>query len=151
MDISKSSSIENIKNADFNIPNKDMKELAEVLASKYFDKDMPYTTKRRILEAVLALKPADHFDQLEKTVLKNTDILFQKSLQFFTTKSNNPTLKRIGMALKSDLAFLEQRDIDFILKEMYGEAASELTNLKQVAAATTGVGILVEYNGKKVL
>lgn len=33
---------------------------------------------------------------------------------------------------------------------MYREAASELTNLRQVAAATTGVGILSEHNGKKV-
>lgn len=150
LDLSASPHLSNIKNANLIIPNKNMKVLAEALMQNYFDINMPQMTKRRIIQGILDLTPTEHLLRVEETVLKNTDILFQKSLQFFSSRTNNKEITRMGKLLKSDLNKLLDEDFEYILKKFYGDKFDDFSNIKQVAAATTGVGAIADYKGKKV-
>ncbi len=151
LDFSKSKTIGFLKDANFNIKNPDMKKLAETLVYNYFNQDMPLSTKRNILTGVLDLPPAEHADRLKATVLINTDIEFQKSIQFFSGKSESPVLKTIGRELKSELKYLKDDEVIYILKKLLPkELFAQLSDFKQVAAATTGVGVLAKYKNQPI-
>ncbi len=152
LDYSQSSKLQAmLQDTKLDIPNKDMKQLAEALLANYFDVNMPVETKRKILSSVLALSPAAQATKLEQTVLANTDILFQKSIQFFSGKSENPRLREVGNTLKSELTVFSDTELDILLKKNFKpEQLAKLTGVKQVAAASTAVGVLAKYDGKPV-
>ncbi len=151
LDFSNSNAIDALRNSSFDIPNKKMKKLAEIMATKYFDKNMPVITKRNILLGILALRPAEHYSKAQLAVLHNTDILFQKAVQLFAGKSNNTQLKILGKKLKSGLTFLSDEELEYIIRNTFGdELRGQLKNIKQVAAATTATGSITTYNGNKV-
>jgi hypothetical protein len=150
MDLTQNKAIAELTNAEFNMPDKSFKKLSQDLVSKYFNKDMPLETKWSILSEVLELTPSQHNSKLEVTVLKNSNIMFQKALQAAADKSESKLLKRLGKTLKAELTFLDEKDLKYALKKNFPDMHPQLKNLKQVAAGTTAVGCIAEFNGQKV-
>lgn len=151
LDFSLTSDIKELKNADFNIPNENMKRLADKVVVDYFNQDMPSYMKREIIAQIFKLKSQDHNRMLEGIVLSNTGVEFQKSMQFFISKSSNEKLKELGEKLKSGLNHLSEIDLQYVLDNYIDPNLARLIkNPKQVAAATTGVGVLAEFEGEKI-